>query len=108
MRAFESGASHAERWENAATLAVGIRVPSAIGDFLILEALRASNGFALAVDDDAIVSARDRIARSDGVLLCPEGAATYAAYEQAVNEGRVAQDEQVVLFNCATGLKYPL
>ena len=108
VRAFESGAPHAERWENAATLATGIRVPSAIGDFLILEALRASNGFALAVDDEAIVSARDRVARSDGILLCPEGAATYAAYQQAVDEGRVALDEQVVLFNCATGLKYPL
>ncbi|MEE9254328.1 MAG: threonine synthase [Pseudomonadales bacterium] len=108
VRAFESGAAHAERWENAATVAAGIRVPAAIGDFLILEALHASDGFAMSVDDDAILSARDRVARSDGLLLCPEGAATYAAYEQALGDGRVASDERVMLFNCATGLKYPL
>jgi threonine synthase len=108
VRAFEDGSSHAERWENARTLAAGIRVPAAIGDFLILDALRASNGFALAVDDRAILSARRRVAEVDGLLMCPEGAATYAAYEQALRDGSVAREERVVLFNCATGLKYPM
>lgn len=108
VRAFESGAAHADRWEHAATVAAGIRVPGAIGDFLILRALRESNGFALSVDDAAILAARDRVARADGLLMCPEGAATYAAYAQALDAGRLAADERVVLFNCATGLKYPL
>jgi len=108
VKAFEAGEEHAPLWENAWTAAAGIRVPVAVGDFLILRAVRASNGYAIAVDEDAIFAARDRIAREDGVLLCPEGAATYAAYEQSLRDGRIGKDERVVLFNCATGLKYPM
>ena len=108
VRAFEAGEEHAERWENAATVAAGIRVPKAVGDFLILRAVRASGGAALAVGDPAILSAVDACARRDGLLLCPEGGATLAAYHQALGQGLVDEDEQVVLFNCATGLKYPL
>ena len=108
VKAFEAGEEHAPRWENAHTIASGIRVPQAIGDFLILRALRESGGFAIAVDDDAISAALDEMARVEGFLLCPEGAATYAAYKQSLADGRVSRSEQVLLFNCASGLKYPL
>ena len=108
VRAFEAGAEHAERWEGAATVAAGIRVPKAVGDFLILRAVRASGGAALAVGDPAILAAVDACARQDGLLLCPEGGATLAAYNQALRDGLVDEEEKVVLFNCATGLKYPL
>ena len=108
VRAFEAGAEHAPRWENAHTIASGIRVPQAIGDFLILRALRESGGFAIAVDDAAITAALEEAAREEGFLLCPEGAATYAAYKAALADGRIRRDERALLFNCATGLKYPL
>jgi threonine synthase len=108
VKAFEAGAEHAPRWENAHTIASGIRVPQAIGDFLILRAVRESKGFAIAVDDDAIQAALNEMAREEGLLLCPEGAATYAAYKQSLADGRVSKTDQVVLFNCASGLKYPL
>ena len=108
VRAFEAGVEHAPRFENAYTIASGIRVPQAIGDFLILRAVRESGGFAIAVSDEAITAAVDEVARGEGFLLCPEGAATYAAYRQSLADGRVGRHERVVLFNCATGLKYPL
>jgi threonine synthase len=108
VKAYEAGEEHAPRWENAHTIASGIRVPQAIGDFLILRAVRESGGFAIAVPDDAISAALDEMAREEGFLLCPEGAATYAAYKQSLADGRVKRTDQVVLFNCASGLKYPL
>jgi len=108
VRAYEAGEEHAPRWENAHTIAAGIRVPQAVGDFLILRAVRESGGFAIAVDDDAITAALDEAARVEGFLMCPEGAATYAAYKQALADGRIRRDERALLFNCATGLKYPL
>ncbi len=108
VRAFEAGEEHAERWEDASTVAAGIRVPKAVGDFLILRAVRASCGKALGVGDPAILRAVDDCARRDGLLLCPEGGATLAAYKQALRDGEVDEDERVVLFNCATGLKYPM
>ncbi|TWA74488.1 threonine synthase [Azospirillum brasilense] len=108
VRAYEAGEEHAPRWQDAHTIASGIRVPQAVGDFLILRAVRESGGFAVAVPDEAIQAALDEAARAEGFLLCPEGAATYAAYKQALADGRVGRDERAVLFNCATGLKYPL
>jgi threonine synthase len=108
VKAFEAGVEHAPRWENAHTSASGIRVPQAVGDFLILRAVRESGGFAIAVPDEAITAALDEVAHTEGLLLCPEGAATYAAYKQSLAEGRVGRHERAVLFNCATGLKYPL
>jgi threonine synthase len=108
VKAFEDGVEHAPRWENAHTIASGIRVPQAVGDFLILRAVRESKGFAIAVDDDAITAALDEMAREEGFLLCPEGAATYAAYKQSLASGQVKRTDQVLLFNCASGLKYPL
>ena len=108
VRAYERGEEHAARWENAHTIAAGIRVPQALGDFLILRAVRESGGFAIAVDDKTIAAGLDEVARTEGFLMCPEGAATYAALKQALGDGRIRREEQAVLFNCATGLKYPL
>ena len=108
VKAWEDGEEHAPLWEDAWTEAAGIRVPVAVGDFLILRAVRASDGFAVAVDEAEIFAARDAIAREEGLLLCPEGAATYAAYRQSLADGRIAKSDRVVLFNCATGLKYPM
>ena len=108
VRAFELGVEHATRWENSRTIASGIRVPAAIGDFLILRALRESGGAALAVDDEAIEAALDECGRRDGLLLCPEGAATVAGLRVARARGLVRTGERVVLFNCADGHKYPL
>ena len=108
VKAYEAGEEHAELWQDAHTVAAGIRVPVAIGDFLILRAVRDSGGFAIAVPDEDILAARDEVVREEGLLLCPEGAATFAGYKQALSDGRVQRDERVVLYNCATGLKYPM
>jgi threonine synthase len=108
VRAWEQGEEFAERWEGAATMATGIRVPKAVGDFLILRAVRESGGAAIAVEEEAIMEAVDDAARLDGMLLCPEGGAVLAAWRQALDRGLVRKDEQVVLFNCANGNKYPL
>jgi len=108
VKAYEDGVEHAPRWENAHTIASGIRVPQAVGDFLILRAVRESKGFAIAVDDEAISAGLNEMAREEGFLLCPEGAATYAAYKKSLADGRVAKSDRAVLFNCASGLKYPL
>ena len=108
VQAFEAGVEHAPRFENAHTVASGIRVPQAIGDFLILRAVRESGGFAIAVSDDAITADVDEVACGEGFLLCQEGGATYAAYKQSLADGRVGRHERAVLFNCASGLKYPL
>lgn len=108
VKAYEAGEEHAPLWQDAHTVAAGIRVPIAVGDFLILRAVRESGGFAIAVPDEEIMAARDAIARDEGLLLCPEGAATFAAYRQALDDGRVSPSDRVVLYNCATGLKYPM
>ena len=108
VKAFDDGTEHAAAWPNAATLASGIRVPVAIGDFLILRAVRESGGFAIAVEDAAIEAWRARIAAEDGLLLCPEGAACAAAAEVAISDGRLARDSDIVLYNCGSGLKYPM
>ena len=108
VKAWEEGEEHAPRWENASTRAAGIRVPKAVGDFLILRAVRESGGFAMAVSEDALMSAVEEVAAADGFLLCPEGGATYAAWQKALESGVVDKNERIVLFNCATGLKYPM
>lgn len=108
VKAYDEGSEHAEYWENAETVASGIRVPAAIGDFLILRGIRETGGFATAVDDEDIMSAREEVADLEGILLCPEGAATYAAYLKELKTGRISLEDSVVLFNCATGLKYPM
>jgi threonine synthase len=108
VRAFEKGEEFAERWENAATVATGIRVPKAVGDFLILRAVRESGGAAVAVSEEAILKAVEDAARDDGFLLCPEGGAVLAGWRKALSKGLVQRDERVLLFNCANGNKYPL
>jgi len=86
----------------------GIRVPVAVGDLLIIRGVNESGGFAMALPDDEVMATRDAIAKQEGLLLCPEGAATAAAYKRALAEGKISVDDTAVLFNCATGLKYPM
>ena len=108
VRAWEQGEEFAERWEDAATMATGIRVPKAVGDFLILRAVRESGGAAIAVEEEAIAEAVNDAARDDGMLLCPEGGAVLAGWRAALDRGLVGKDDRAVLFNCANGNKYPL
>ena len=108
VRAFEAGEEFAARWEGAATIATGIRVPKAVGDFLILRAVRESKGSALAVSEEAIAAAVDLAAEKDGMLLCPEGGAVLAAWQTALAAGLVGKQESCLLFNCANGNKYPM
>jgi threonine synthase len=108
VKAFEDGEEHAPRWENAHTSAAGIRVPKAVGDFLILRAVRESGGFAMTVSDEELSSASAEAESADGVLLCPETGATLAACEKALRDGLIGAADRIVLFNCATGLKYPM
>jgi threonine synthase len=106
-RAFEAGEEFAAPWEGAHTLAAGLRVPSAVGDFLILRAVRESSGTAVAVSDAALAAAQRRLSCLEGTFACPEGGATLAALEALLCRGWVSPDERVVLFNTGTGLKYP-
>ncbi|MDB0048747.1 threonine synthase, partial [Alphaproteobacteria bacterium] len=95
VKAWENGDEHAPVWENAYTKAAGIRVPVAVGDFLIIRAIRESNGFAISVSDENIMDARDRVAAVDGCFLCPEGAATMSAYEKAMSLKLITPNEKV-------------
>ncbi len=106
VRAFDEGMDHAPAWEHAATVAAGLRVPAAIGDFLILQALRQSNGRAIAVADEDIMAAVQLMGSTTGIFPAPEGAATLAAQIQLLAEGWIQPHEQVVLFNTGSGLKY--
>ena len=108
VKAFQEGADHAELWPDAQTIASGIRVPIAIGDFLILNAIRESQGSAIAVSDREILDSQQTLAKQSGILLCPEGAATAAALIKARRDNTISADAKVVLFNCASGLKYPM
>jgi threonine synthase len=107
VKAFREGAAHAEPWPDPRTFASGLRVPSAIGDALMLAALRESNGTAVTVDDGEMARAQLEMARGEGIFACPEGGASLAAARRLVSEGWIAPDETVVLFNTGTGLKYP-
>ncbi len=108
VKAWTEGQETAPPWDHAHTIAAGIRVPVAVGDFLIIRAVRESHGFCMAVPDEEIMAARDHVAEQDGLLLCPEGAATVAAYQRALGEGLADSGDLALLFNCATGLKYPM
>ena len=103
VRAYEAGEEHATRWEDAQTIAWGVRVPQAVGDFLILRAVRDSGGYAMAVSDQEITEGLAEVAQTEGLLLCPEGAATWAACKRSLAEGRIGRGDRVMLFNCATG-----
>jgi threonine synthase len=106
VRAFEEGKSSADEFPNAATVASGLRVPRAIGDFLILDALRESGGTAVAVTDDELIRATREIGAAEGVFCAPEGAACLPALRKLMDRGDVRADERVVLFNTGAGVKY--
>lgn len=106
VRAFQEGQEFAEPWRDAKTIAAGLRVPAAVGDFLILRALRESSGAAIAVPDQELRDATKLIGRTQGIYACPEGAATLAAFQHLRDQGWISDDEKVVLFNTGSGLKY--
>ncbi len=106
VRAFRNGQTSAEPWQDAHTVASGLRVPRAIGDFLILQALRESRGNAVAVPDPEIVEAMRLCGRLEGLFVCPEGAACIPALRRLARDGWIGPDEKVVVFNTGTGLKY--
>ena len=105
VRAFEQGDEFAEPWQDASTIAPGIRVPGGIGDYLILNAIRESGGGALTVSDDEIRDYMGRVARSEGMFICPEGAATAAALEKLLSDSVLDPDENILLLNTGSGLK---
>jgi threonine synthase len=106
VRAFAEGKRFAEEFPNAHTTASGLRVPKAIGDFLIIDALRASGGTAVAVTDDELIAATKEIGAAEGIFCAPEGAACLPALNKLLTEGTVQQDDRVVLFNTGSGVKY--
>lgn len=108
VRAWEAGAETAEPWENAHTYALGLRVPSAVGDYLILRGIRESGGAAVAVDDETMARAVALMGRTTGVFAAPEGGATAAAVAPLLKAGHVQPDDEVVLFNTGSGLKYTM
>jgi threonine synthase len=105
-KAFTEGKTVAEKWENAATYASGLRVPKPFADFLILAILRESNGDAVTVTDDEMRKAENEIGAAEGMFVCPEGAATWAAAKKLAAAGRLDARSQIVLFNTGTGFKY--
>jgi threonine synthase len=108
VKAYEAEREEAEAAPAVSGAVTGLRVPATIGDFLVLRVLRESRGFAIAVDDEAVLAARQRVAAAEGLLLSPEGAAAYAAYCEALADGRALPNEKALLVNGASGLKYPL
>ncbi|MFN2188565.1 MAG: threonine synthase [Candidatus Promineifilaceae bacterium] len=105
VKAYEEGAEEATLWENAVTIAGGLRVPAAIGSRMMLRTLAESRGTAIAVDDDLILEAQSRLAEMEGIYACVEGAAPAAALEILVARGWIASHEKVVIFNTGSGLK---
>jgi threonine synthase len=106
VKAFHEGNEFADPWPDAATLADGLRVPAAVGDFLILRALRESNGTAISVSDQEMMDDARLLGRTQGMFTCPEGAAPLAAFRHLRREGWIRDGETVVLFNTGSGLKY--
>ncbi len=106
VRAFEAGETHAAPWTNASTVADGLRVPRAIGDFLILQAVRESGGTALAVSDAELIHGARELGALEGISAAPEGGAAYAAIAALVRQGVITRDDRVVLFNTGGALKY--
>ena len=106
VRAFEAGADHAVEFPNAQTRASGLRVPKAIGDFLMLRILRESGGGAIAIDDDEMIRVTREVGGAEGLFIAPEGAACFAALRFLIDSGTIKLDEQVVVFNTASGIKY--
>jgi len=107
IKAWEDGKTESEFWYNAKTLAFGITVPKALGDFLVLEAIYKTNGCAVAVTDEKIIEAENMLASREGTFVCPEGAATFSAALKLWETGWIKSKENVVLLNTGSGLKYP-
>lgn len=107
VKAFNENKKESEFWEDAQTIAFGITVPKAIGDFLVLEAIYETNGSAIAVDDEDILKYQELIAKEEGLFICPEGAATLAATHELYKNGWIKENEKVLLLNTGSGLKYP-
>jgi threonine synthase len=107
VKAFVEGAEESVFWEGAHTGAFGINVPKPLGDFIILEALRQTNGTAVAVSDEQIETDRVECARLEGVFMCPEGAATLSAVKELREDGWLRPDDEVVVLNTGAGIKYP-
>jgi threonine synthase len=106
VRALDEGADHTRAWEDSATIAPGLRVPDVFADRLVLNALRQSEGTGVVVSDDEILEAQEELSSTEGILACPEGAATLAGMRRLVESGWLAPDERIVLFNTGSGLKY--
>lgn len=106
VRAWQERKSESQAWQDAHTIAAGLRVPRAFADYLILRTIRESGGIAIAVADEAILQCMREVARLEGLFLCPEGAATVAAFKQLAARGDLDPHESVVLFNTGSGLKY--
>jgi threonine synthase len=107
VKAWEEKKTHSEFWEGAQTVAFGITVPKALGDFLVLEAIYETDGCAVAVDDEATLAAQRELASKEGAFICPEGAALFAATLKLKEQGWLKGDEKVLLVNTGAGLKYP-
>ena len=106
VRAWETGDTESQFWEKASTVASGLRVPKAIGDFLVLAAIRESGGTAVAIEDDEMLAAGQLLAETEGIFAAPEGAACVAAARRLVLDGFLASDDELVIYNTGTGLKY--
>ena len=106
VRAFETGARTAELFPNARTRASGLRVPAAVGDFMMLDAIRQSGGLAVSAADDAISLWMRRVAETEGIAICPETAICFAVLDDLIKSGRVRADEEIVVFNTGAAQKY--
>jgi threonine synthase len=106
VRAFEAGEENAVEFPDADTIASGLRVPKAIGDFLMLKILRESNGGAIAVDDEEMIRVAREVGAKEGLFVCPEGAACFAALKLLRSAETIASGERVVVFNTGSGIKY--
>lgn len=106
VKAYEAGADHAEMFPNASTVASGLRVPAAVGDFLMLDAIRQSNGIAISVSDAELLEGVKQLSRDQGIYACPEGGAVWMACRKLADRGWLSPEETIVLFNTGSGLKY--
>jgi threonine synthase len=107
VRAYEENEARARPWDDAETMAAGLRVPSPFADSLILKAIRSSHGTAVAVSEEALLDGMLELAELEGCVACPEGGATLAALRQLLNSGEVRRDERIVIYNTGSGLQYP-
>jgi threonine synthase len=106
VRAFEAGEKFAREFPNAHTLASGLRVPKAVGDFLMLDILRKSDGGAVTVEDEEMIGATREVGVAEGLFVAPEGAACFVALRKLLRAGQIAAENRVVIFNTGSGIKY--